>query len=187
MKDNYYSNILLFHKEGHALAVIGEKRARWYLDRDLAESIHVRPPFEEGIKLKFDSGGKSRGGIIEYVLNRCVCCGGENDLEIHHVIPHVVKKVLDISQKGNTSRWCVLVCVGCHRKAEDLLEEVYRRDLDNLMQAVHSYDRGSIESIKEGWAKQFILENGGFEGIKELFKGKFLDLNPLFLPETFLK
>lgn len=64
---------------------IHRKKARWYLEKELAS---VLPKEERAIKLNFEAKGdghKQGDYMVEDRSNICVACGGDQYLTMHHV------------------------------------------------------------------------------------------------------
>lgn len=109
-------NILMFRCD--------EKRANWYLKRDLAESIELSPL---KIRLKFKPrglGNHNKGFGLTEMKNVCVNCGSQDELNRHHVVPYCYRKFFPLSLKSHNFHDVLAMCVPCHEK--------YERNADKL-------------------------------------------------------
>lgn len=119
-KQLIYGNCQVLSPNGELMFRCLEKKAYWYLNRDLAEIISDKPLT---IKLKFTPNGK--GERNEYLKdirqNKCVVCGEEN-LEIltkHHLVPHEYRKHFPKDLKSHNSSLVVPICTTCHEIYEN--------------------------------------------------------------------
>jgi len=126
MKKQLYSNCVILDPSGGRLCRADEKKANWYLVRNLAEKVADEPLT---IRLLFEPGGKGDVGD-EYMLaeksNRCVVCGNENDLSRHHVVPLRYKVHFPERAKRHCSYDVFPVCIHCHAKYEDMALALHR-------------------------------------------------------------
>lgn len=127
---DYYSNALVLSKEGKRLCTLNGKRVDWYLKRNLA--VEVDPPegYPRCIQLNFKAKMERDPETYEVAIikNQCVICGVQENLTLHHVVPHVIRKLFPLSEKGRSRQWCVLLCVDCHEKVETITQAVYKKD-----------------------------------------------------------
>lgn len=101
--------------DGEFLCYNSEDRIQWYLDRDLAELVQEANP--RTIRLNFEPKGRSGSDDPFYSTrreNKCVVCGTDKDLTIHHVIPHCFRKFLPEKYKEHSSHDCLALCRSCH-------------------------------------------------------------------------
>lgn len=187
----YYSNILMVSEKLAPLTTVAEKRAKWYIDRDLAEYLPAEvckekfPSYSKVVKLKFkpkleDGSDPFYHQIIE---TRCVVCGDREGLSLHHVVPSVIRKHLPDEHKNHSHGWCVLVCEKHHLAADRLAQELHQQELKELDQRILAKQK----EMRQEWANDFIRRNGGIEPIKDLYREKFKTLAPQFLPFGFLQ
>jgi len=106
-----------------------EKRANWYLKRNLATVISNDPL---SIKLTFTPKGKGESMDVLKLerKNKCVVCGTE-DLDVltkHHLVPFVYRQHFPEKRKAHSSLFVVPICRDCHYQYEnehaDLLKKV---------------------------------------------------------------
>jgi hypothetical protein len=114
LQTDAYSNWLMLGPDGVEMCRCAEKRARWYLDRNLADITSDTPPT---IKLRFQPHGNGNEGdafSLAPKQNRCVCCGTEENLTKHHIVPSMYRKHFPVKIKGRSAHDVVVICVTCH-------------------------------------------------------------------------
>lgn len=110
-------NWKVFHPNGRHMFTCGEKKASWYLDRNLAIPIGNKK-----IKFTFDPKGNGfedneifgRGARI----NRCVVTGIEDDLQRHHIVPYCYRSYLPNEFKSKNHHDVVLINSKTHSEYE---------------------------------------------------------------------
>lgn len=134
-----YGNCMVYSPDDILMFRCDEKRVNWYLIRDLADKISDEPI---SIKLKFKPKGlgmhdKNYG--LSSIPNKCVCCGSEEYLTQHHVVPYSYRKFFPIELKSNNFHDILILCGDCHSryemKANELKEEIaikYNVPVDGL-------------------------------------------------------
>jgi hypothetical protein len=186
----YYSNILLVNLKLAPLTTISEKRAAWYIERNLAEDVQdsVRkdrfPQYSRVVKLNFKAKMEDKMDPFyqQIIETQCVVCGKRQGLTLHHVVPSVIRKWFPDEHKNHSHGWCVLLCEKHHGIADAVAMEVHAEEIKLLDQKILAENK----RIKAEWAADFIVRNGGIEKVKELYRGKFRSLEPKFLPDGFL-
>lgn len=187
---DYYSNILMVYNDS-PLTTIAEKRAKWYIERSLGVFITEEERAEKyssysavlrlNFKPKFeDATDPFYQQIIE---TRCVVCGERNGLSLHHVVPSVIRKHLPDEHKNHSHGWCVLLCEKHHSEADKLAQELHDHEIRQLDQKILAKQK----EMRQQWAEDFIVRSGGIEAMKGLYREKFKQLAPQFLPEGFLQ
>jgi hypothetical protein len=178
-------NILMFRCD--------EKKARWYLSRNLAISID-----QTTIRLLFKPQGlgnhDKQFGLTE-MKNHCVCCGIKEFLTRHHVVPHEYRRYFPLEIKSHNFHDVLSVCVTCHsnyeRKADELKKKIshqYRSPIggiiserkrilkfSKLASTLLSKDLGIPESRKVQIKKQ--LKKAFY--LKKLTKEKLIQISGL--------
>lgn len=117
-----YGNWEVYHPTGKLMFRCVEKRAKWYLSRNLAELTG-----EHTIKLLFEPQGL--GDDDDNLISKdnvCVCCGATGELTRHHIIPREFRKFFPIEIKSRNSYDILLLCVKHHEEYE-----VHARKLKN--------------------------------------------------------
>lgn len=122
-----YGNCQVLSPEGILMFRCDQKKANWYLSRNLGEVV-INDPLT--IKLKFEPRGlgnhNKKFGLTE-MTNKCVNCGDEDFLTRHHVLPYCYRKFLPLTLKSHNFHDVLSLCVNCHDKYErhaDKLKEI---------------------------------------------------------------
>lgn len=155
-----YGNWLVLHPEGFEMFRCVDKKANWYLSRNLADIISDNPPT---IKLKFTPKGFGWHGD-EFALtqkqNKCVVCGTEElgRLTKHHIIPSLYKRYFPKKLKIATSHDVVCICRECH----DEYENIYALKLKEKLAEIYNVPLCNSESdfIKIIKLSKAIMLNG---------------------------
>lgn len=95
-----------------------DKRAGWYLKRNLAVKTSEDPPT---IRLTFTPEGMGNAGDEFYTSTRdnaCVVCGTTEDLTKHHIIPTMYRTHLPEHYKSWSSHDVVVICINDHKLYE---------------------------------------------------------------------
>ena len=132
-----YGNWQVKSPEGILMFRCDEKKAMWYVKRDLGEIIQDNPKV---VKLKFKPNGlgnhDKKYGLTE-MFNNCVVCGTDSYLTRHHVIPYCYRKFFPESIKSHNFHDVLSLCIDCHenyeRKATDFkieLGEIYNAPIN---------------------------------------------------------
>lgn len=165
---NLYGNCKVFSPDGIFMFHGTTKKAEWYLNRNLATVINEDPLH---IQLNFTPNGLGNAerayGSIE-LENRCVNCGGTEDLTKHHVVPTEYRKQFPLEYKTNNFHDVLMMCEPCHHKYEDeaeklklLLAEQYGIYRDkNWMQFISKEERYTIKMSYTLLHKKDIHPNG---------------------------
>ena len=117
-----YGNWLVLHPKGFEMFRCTNKKAEWYLSRNLANIVIEDPPT---IQLNFTPRGNG-WETDEYHLtqkhNKCVVCGTEEleRLTRHHIIPSLYKKHYPKNLKVANSHDVVCICRECHDEYENV-------------------------------------------------------------------
>ena len=135
-----YGNCRVLSPEGIVMFLCEEKRAKWYLERNLAEKISENPIT---IQLIFKPNGLGNNdkpfGLME-MENRCVICGTNEFLTRHHVVPICYRRFFPLKYKSKNHHDVLAVCFDCHEKYEykalelkKKLGDLYDAPLDGLL------------------------------------------------------
>jgi len=120
---NLYGNWVVLAPDNELLSYSAEKRAMWYVERDLADIIN-----KHTIRLKFEPRGRNTDDYsLQRKSNKCVVCGTTHikSLTKHHVIPSMYKKLFPIEFKARSSHDVVVICRDCH--------DIYEHDFADLL------------------------------------------------------
>lgn len=135
-----YGNCRVLSPDGILMFLCEEKRANWYLDRNLAEKINNDPIT---VRLTFEPNGLGNNdkpyGLME-MSNKCVVCGSEEFLTRHHVVPICYRRYFPLKYKSKNHHDVLALCFDCHEKYEvkafelkGQLAEEYNAPLDGLL------------------------------------------------------
>ncbi len=149
-RTTHYNGCLVFHPDGKPMFRCHESRAQWYLTRTLAKQIEMDGE-EFCIQLTFTPKGHGQYGDNFFMARkeeRCVCCGSQQELTRHHVVPYMYRKHLPDSAKGNNYHDILLICFDCHtryeRFADDLKQEISKTYNAPLPQELYARERGNV-------------------------------------------
>jgi hypothetical protein len=135
-----YGNCRVHHPDGSLMFLCIEKRARWYLNRDLAKILSEDPL---SIQLTFEPNGRGAADHDEKEMsyhlgvksNSCVVCGSD-DLETltrHHVVPYEYRKFFPESIKGRSSHDIVPICRKDHDEYENSYATKLKREFEKKL------------------------------------------------------
>lgn len=131
-KNKIYGNCKVYTPDGTLLFLCLEKRANWYLSRNLA-TVTSTDPLE--ITLTFTPkkiGNAASVYNLSKKKNACVCCN-ETDIEIltkHHVFPSEYRKHMPLTIKSRSSHDIVIMCKDCHYEYENEHAIFLKRELE---------------------------------------------------------
>lgn len=126
----HYSNCTMYSLDGIEMCRLSERRANWYLSRNLANVIS-KDPFK--IQINFVPSGTdclSDPYYLEEKFNRCVCCGTTEQLTRHHCVPFCFRKHFPMEYKENTNHDVLLVCTDCHDSYERIAQPIKKAMLN---------------------------------------------------------
>jgi len=119
-RKNEYGNWKALYPDGSFMFYCDEKKADWYLSRNLANLVE-----EKTFKLNFIP--KGRGESEETRIqkpNICVGCGLDENLTRHHIVPRVYRKHFPMDMKEHNSYDVLLLCGECHERYERKADEL---------------------------------------------------------------
>lgn len=174
MKNEAYSNARIYSQTGALVAFCDWSKANWYLVKGLA--THISGSLERGsapelsggsepltVQLLFSPEERHRGsdrgfehlGSLEPRRNRCVVCGGVDNLSRYHLVPRSYQKYFSAGEKGHRSHDIMLTCVSHHelatRHAMQLklkIAEEYNAPLEGVGRTAPSAEERSV--VKAG-------------------------------------
>ena len=118
-----YSSAAVYHPNGDFMFYCDQRRAQWYLTRNIAKVL-VENENRIEIQLLFEPKGPGPAADDEFnrheIIQRCVVCGTVNDLTKHHIVPSCYKKYFPIEYKSRINHDVVIVCENHHHVYEDL-------------------------------------------------------------------
>lgn len=121
-----YESYSMLHPDGTVMCHCNEKRAKWYVKRDLATWID-----DKTFQLKFEPNGHGKADSPYYnqdMDNRCVVCGETEGLNRHHVFPYVFRSRLPVKYKESNHHDILPICIECHEDYETIANQ-YKMDL----------------------------------------------------------
>lgn len=136
LKTPLYGNCRVENPEGTHIFNCGDKKARWYLSRSLAEIVKSDPLT---IRLKFTPNGKGHAADDFYLQKRqniCVCCGRDDQLTKHHVVPFMYRSHFPDHLKDHNSYDILPLCYECHEKYE-----IYAHQFKKVLAKEHAVEK----------------------------------------------
>lgn len=146
-KSNLYDNISLLAPDRTLLAMIPEKKMRWYIQRGL---VAVEGP--STVRLLFEPRGRTHEGEEYYSApkdNACVVCGLDRHLVRFYIVPHEFRRHFPPRHKVRSSHDIVLLCAECNIRAARHSGE-YRRGV--MMRTLGHSGRDQDRYIVDGIA-----------------------------------
>lgn len=111
-----YGNYKVLDCEGQLMFRCDDRKANWYLKRNLAKTIESHT-----IQLMFEAKGRGHVGdefFLQEKFNRCCVCGCHDGLTKHHIVPRVYRKFFPEELKSHQSYDVVVLCIDCHESYE---------------------------------------------------------------------
>ena len=144
-KNKIYGNCTMTAPDGTVMCRCDEKKANWYLDRNLATVMGEKPLV---IRLDFEPKGLAHSDDPYYLSvkkNICVVCGSEDALELtkHHCVPKQYRKNFPDKLKKYNSHDIVSICYKCHEDYEMIalsLKRAIAREVGIELHVPHEYD-----------------------------------------------
>lgn len=185
-------NWKVYHPNGRHMFTCGGKKARWYLDRDLAIEIG-----EYKIQFTFEPNGHGYDDDEEFGRSvreaKCVVSGVKYDLQRHHIIPYCYRTHFPAQYKTKNHHDVVLINHDLHSEYE-IEANKYKDELAKkygvktigeynkaYSQILREFNRdktiilGKVNTIFKGYGKiprEMILDN-----LKYISEGLGLDYN----------
>lgn len=177
--------------QGLPLTTISHDKVEWYVSRKLASVIDWPDKrFTTVIQLNF---ANKQGGMKECDLipvdNICVVCGATEQLQLHHVVPHRIKRFYAENDKNWTRDQCVLLCHEHHQKADLLTKAVkdphhlFTDWMSRLTKAINRI----LSLLRYPFIKYWLWRQGGVAALNRRYIDAFLKLEPKHLPKGWLK
>lgn len=190
-----YGNCRVLSPNGILMFRCDEKKANWYLKRNLGEIVSNKPLV---VKLNFKPSGlgnhNKEFGLSD-MPNVCVVCGTKNHLTRHHVVPYCYRKNLPLEIKSHNHHDILPLCVDCHENYEKFADDL-KIELSIKYEApLNGESDGDVDTIKLSKISSTILRNDlnipkkrvvelreiikSFFGIKRLTNSKLLELTKI--------
>lgn len=111
MKSPMYDNIQMLDPQGRVLSTISSKKAKWYVNRQLAEWQGTTK-----VQLLFEPKGRDSDNIYTITPKRniCVACAAEEHHMRHYIVPYAYRSLLPPRYKSHLSHDVVVLCPACH-------------------------------------------------------------------------
>ena len=154
MKKPMYDNIEMYGPQDQLLCTISDKKAHWYIRKNLAEWKDGRE--KTMIRLLFTPRGKSSEKSV-YTLSRkdniCVSCGEDKHHMRHYVVPYCYRTLLPDKYKTHMPHDIVILCPECHliceqvtQRRQKVLEAKLRKDPGTASATIASRELYHIRS-----------------------------------------
>lgn len=158
MKKPMYDNVFLTCPEHHVLGTISNKKAEWYIQKNLAAWVEEAGD-KRVLQLNFTPSGRvsdrenNGGGDILYNTsakrNCCVSCGSDaQGYSRHYIVPYSYRSFFPLHHKTHLPHDIVILCPTCHVRAEQhshwrmrRLEQEARRALPGSSELPHIVDQ----------------------------------------------
>lgn len=124
LKIPLYGNCRVENPDGIHIFNCGDKKAQWYLKRNLAKKINEEPLV---IRLTFIPNGQGHAADSFYLQkrqNNCVCCGREEEMTKHHVVPYMYRRFFPDHLKNHTAYDILPLCHSCHEDYEIFAQQL---------------------------------------------------------------
>jgi hypothetical protein len=140
--------------------------------------------YTKTLRLKFKHKKQSRNSVgLQPIENKCVVSGKTENLTVHHVIPSCIRMNFPKKLKEHNHTWCVPLADNEHDRADQFALEIHGKFLKDLNNEISDW----VTKKRKREIRKFIKAHGGPEKMAQLYKKKFLKMEPKFLPEGFLK
>jgi len=114
-----YDNCKILSPDGELISRCGDDRAEWYLAKNLATLVELKP--FKTVQLNFypdDEDFVVDEFIIQDRENKCCCCGATELLTLHHVVPKCYRRHFPSKYKSKLPHDVLPLCVECHHRFE---------------------------------------------------------------------
>ncbi|VVC96045.1 unnamed protein product [Leptidea sinapis] len=130
-----YHNCYLEAPDGELLCTLEDKKAMWYVLKELADVIKESPLT---VRLRFEPSGRSVGDVGRYYQavkeNKCVVCGESNFYTRKNVVPKEYRKHFPELMKEHSSHDVLLLCLVCHQRS-NMYDQAVRQRLSRMCDA----------------------------------------------------
>jgi exonuclease 3'-5' domain-containing protein 2 len=144
-------NWKVYHPNGKHMFTCSGKKARWYLERDLAAHVFNE---EFSIQLTFEPNGHGFSDNEEFGRSvreaRCVVTGIKVDLQRHHIVPYCYRKYFPNIYKSKNHHDVVLINHDKHSEYE-IEATKYKDDLaaEFKIKTIKDYNKAYALLLKE--------------------------------------
>mmetsp|Transcript_5432 Transcript_5432/g.12825 ORF Transcript_5432/g.12825 Transcript_5432/m.12825 type:complete len:372 (+) Transcript_5432:85-1200(+) len=150
MKKPMYDNIEMYDPDGDLLCTIAQKKANWYVKKDLGTWNKTKT----AIHLRFKPKGKSENVYNQsQKQNICVSCGDDKHHMRHYVVPYCYRTLLPEKYKTHMAHDIVILCPDCSltsnqatQRRQKELESKLRKDPSTAKKVIPSKELYHIRS-----------------------------------------
>ena len=157
----------VYHPNGTHMFTCGEKKAKWYLDRDLAKRMD-----DSRIILSFEPKGDGfdKNEIFGKSVRKAICVvsGIGNDLQRHHIVPYCYRSYFPKEYKSKNHHDVVLI--NCEKHSEyEQQATIYKNVIAEMycVKTINDYNLNYTEKLREIGKDSAILLNT----INSIFRG----------------
>lgn len=137
-KQPMYDNIVMKDPDGYVLSTVSEKKAKWYVNKQLAvweeENVCIRLSFVPNKAKTYAAAGYN----ATMKDNRCVICGLDQDYMRFSIVPHAYRSLFPTRFKTHLPHDIVLLCATCHVEASQLASR-RKRELEHRYPDIAKY------------------------------------------------
>ncbi|XP_059049171.1 exonuclease 3'-5' domain-containing protein 2 [Achroia grisella] len=148
-----YHNCFLQAPDGELLCTCDNKKALWYVQKQLADVVTEEPLT---VRLRFEPAGRSVGEVGRYYQltkeNKCVVCGNNNSYIRKNVVPREYRKYFPDIMKDHSSHDVLLLCAPCHQRS-NVTDQRVRDQLASLC-AAPLCNRDSSKYVEDSMQKK---------------------------------
>lgn len=122
MKKPMYDNIEMYSPDDALLCTISEKKAAWYIRKNLA----TWKTENKSIQLLFKPQKQSSEANTynqSHKKNICVVCGDSQKFMRHYVVPYCYRTLFPTKYKTHTPHDIVILCPNCHLHSEQATQK----------------------------------------------------------------
>jgi len=152
--DKIYDNCSVLSPESQLMFRTSTRRAKWYVDNQLAEVVQAQPFI---IKLTFQPNGTGdeHPFFLQDKENICSVCGFDEDLSRHHVVPHCYRKYCE-SKYGAKLNWhdILPLCIYCHLRYERKADSLKKKLASQYSAPIPGIPKDDDEYKYKKWAKK---------------------------------
>lgn len=166
MQKPIYESFSMLHPDGTFMCHINEKRAKWYVEKELADWVS-----ENTFQLKFEPKGKGKQDMLFYTQkleNQCVVCGDKSDnLNKHHVVPYVFRSRFPVQYKESNHHDILVTCIDCHEDYEYHANQFKAKlveDMGLLMNSPMSFEQKHNKKVRSARNVIGDVESGKLKG-----------------------
>lgn len=143
MKKPMYDNIEMYSPDDTLLCTISDKKAAWYIRKNLAAwKVETK-----SIQLLFEPKGQPSSESNTYnqthKKNVCVVCGDSKDFMRHYVVPYCYRTLLPDKYKTHMPHDIVILCPDCHLHSDQATQR-RQKEMEESLRRYPGSDRPNI-------------------------------------------